>query len=151
MTPQRFNGQLIRSGSRTVIQVPFDPDEVWGPKARHYVTGSVNGCRFRGKLESDETGFFLALGPAWRRDNGLEAGAKVRVEVQPEGPQSGSLSPDVIAAFDAEPEAQAYFDSLASFYRNNFIRWIESAKRPETRSSRIAQMIEALRAQQRSI
>ena len=151
MTPQRFNGQLTQLGSRTIIRVPFDPDEAWGPKTRHYIAGSVNGCRIRGKLESDGSGHFISLGPAWRRDAGLEAGARVRVELQPEGPQTANLSPDIVAAFDAEPEAQDFFESLASFYRNNFIRWIESAKRPETRSSRIAQMIEALKSRQRSI
>ena len=111
----------------------------------------MNGCRILGKLESDGTAFFLSIGPAWRRDNGLEAGAKVIVELQPEGPQSANLSADITAALDAAPDAQAYFDSLASFYRNNFIRWIESAKRPETRKARIDGMMEALKNRQRSI
>jgi len=151
MTVQRFKSTITKSGSRTIIPVPFDPDEVWGAKAQHYITGSVNGCRIRGKLESDGSEYFFSIGPAWRRDNGLEAGTKVSVELQPEGPQSANLSADITAALDAAPEAQAYFDSLASFYRNNFIRWIESAKRPETRKARIDRMVEALKNRQRSI
>jgi uncharacterized protein YdeI (YjbR/CyaY-like superfamily) len=35
---------------------------------------------------------------------------------------------------------------LATFYRNNYIRWIESAKRPETRRGRIAEMVDLLKA-----
>src|SRR5262245_44105816 len=151
MKPRSFKGSITKSGSRTIIAVPFDPDEAWGPKDRHYITGSVNGRGVRGQLQSDGTQFFLSLGPAWRRDAGLDIGAKVNVVLQPEGPQSGELSPDVSAALEADPDAQAFFDSLASFYRKNFIRWIESARRPETRAARIAQMVEALKSRQRAI
>jgi hypothetical protein len=59
-----------------------------GPKERHYITGSVNGHNVRGGLEFAGMTFFLSLSPAWRRDNGLDAGAKVDVALQPEGPQS---------------------------------------------------------------
>ena len=130
------HGMSIRSGARTIIIVPFNPNDVWGPKERHYITGSVNGHIVRGALESAGTTFFLSLGPAWRRDNGLDAGAKVEVVLEPEGPQSAELSPDVAAALNNEPDAKAFFDSLASFYRKNFIRWIEGAKRPQTRAAR---------------
>ena len=137
---------MTRSGSRTIIPVPFDPNEIWGPKDRHYVSGSVNGKDIRARLESAGTKFFFSLGPAWRRDNGLDEGAKVDVVLSPEGPQSEELSRDVSSALSAEPEAKAFFDGLASFYRKNFIRWIESAKRPQTRAARIAEMIESLKA-----
>src|SRR4030095_10142030 len=129
MKPRRFKGSMTKAGNRAIITIPFDPDEAWGPKDRHYISGSVNVHVVRGQLQSDGAQFFLSLGPAWRRDNGLDVGTKVDVLLQPEGPQSGELSPDVSTALEAEPEAQAFFDSLASFYRNNFIRWIESAKR----------------------
>src|SRR5262245_19681629 len=151
MKPRRFKGSIAKSGNRAIIKIPFDPNEAWGPKDKHYIAGSVNGHGVRGQLQSDGTQFFLALGPAWRRDNGLDFGATVDVVLQPEGPQSGEWSPDVSAALAAEPEAQAFFDSPASFYRKNFIRWIESAKRPETRTARIAQMVDALKSRQREI
>ena len=146
MSGKRFNSIITRSGSRVTIALPFDPNKVWGPKEHHYVAGSVNGHNIRAKLESAGTGFFFAVGPAWRRDNNLETGAKVEVVLYPEGPQSGELSPDVSSALAAEPDAKAFFDSLASFYRKNFIRWIESAKRPQTRASRIDEMIRSLKA-----
>jgi hypothetical protein len=100
--------------------IPFNPDEVWGVKHRHYVSGSINDCKIRGYLDSDREAFFLPLGAAWRRDNGVEAGASVKVVLAPEGPQSDSLSLDVAAALDAEPQAKTFFDSLATFYRKNY-------------------------------
>jgi uncharacterized protein YdeI (YjbR/CyaY-like superfamily) len=52
----------------------------------------------------------------------------------------------VSSALEAEPQARTFFESLATFYRNTYIKWIESAKRPETRAARIKEMIELLKA-----
>jgi bacteriocin resistance YdeI/OmpD-like protein/uncharacterized protein DUF1905 len=149
VTERRFKTAISRLGSRTGIVVPFDPDEVWGAKERHYVAGSVNGCGFRGRIESDGIDFFLSLGPAWRRDNALDEGARVDVVLSPEGPQSERLARDIATALDAKPGAKAFFDGLASFYRKNFVRWIESAKRPETRAARVKEMVKLLEAGKR--
>ena len=146
MNTQRFKTVIAKSGSRVFIALPFNPNDVWGVKARHYITGSVNGYGVRGSLGSDGKQYFLPLGAVWRRDSGLEAGAKVEVVLSPEGPQSETLSPDVASALDAEAQAKAFFESLATFYRNTYIKWIESAKRPETRAARIKEMIELLKA-----
>ena len=146
MTAQHFKATISKSGSRRFIALPFHPNEVWGVKRRHYVRGTVNGHHVRGSLGSDGTHYFLPLGAAWRRDNGLEDGSEVEVLLSPEGPQTTGLSPDVTAALDKEPQAKAFFESLATFYRNTYIKWIEGAKRPETRSARIQEMIELLKA-----
>lgn len=77
--------------------------------------------------------------------SGIDAGTKVDVVLSPEGTQSENMSADVIRALDAEPQAKAFFESLATFYRNTFIKWIESAKKHETRAARINEMIELLK------
>ncbi len=146
MTIQRFRTIITKTGTRTFISIPFDPNLVWGVKQRHHITGSVNGCPVRGSLGSDGSQYFLPLGAAWRRDNGLEVGAEVEVVLSPEGPQSAELMPDVARALEAEPAAKVFFEGLASFYRNTYINWIESAKRPETRQARIEEMINLLKA-----
>lgn len=146
MSSQRFTTTVAQRGSRVYIAIPFDPNTVWGVKPRHHIRGTVNGCLMRGSLGSDGAEYFLPLGAAWRRDNGVEAGDEVTVELAPEGPQSASLAPDVAAALEAAPEAKAFFEGLATFYRNTYIKWIEGAKRPETRAARIAEMVALLRA-----
>jgi hypothetical protein len=52
MTTQRFKATVAKSGSRTHIAIPFNPNEVWGGKQRHSVTGSINGYGVRGSLGS---------------------------------------------------------------------------------------------------
>lgn len=146
MITQKFKAIVNQSGSRIFIPIPFNPNEVWGAKQRHHITGTVNGYRVRGSLGSDGTQYFLLLGAAWRRDCEIEAGSKVDVVLSLEGPQSESLAPDVISALDAEPQAKAFFESLATFYRNTYIKWIESAKKPETRTARVKEMMVLLKA-----
>jgi uncharacterized protein YdeI (YjbR/CyaY-like superfamily) len=69
----------------------------------------------------------------------------VKVELEPEGPQRTDLADDLAAALDSNPEAGAFFDGLAQFYRKGYVRWIESTKRsPEERARRIARSIELL-------
>jgi hypothetical protein len=146
LTTQSFKSVVSKSGSRVFIALPFNPNDVWGVKQRHHVSGTVSGHGVRGSLVSDGTQYFLPLGAAWRRDCGIDVGDTVEVVISPEGPQSEGLSPDVVAALEAEPQARAFFESLATFYRNTYIKWIESAKKPETRTARIHEMIQLLKA-----
>jgi hypothetical protein len=126
-----------------IVPLPFDPHEAWGRKAKHHVGGTIDGAKFRAEAASG----VLTLGPMWRRDCGVEAGRNVRVVVWPEGPQRAALDPDVAAALAGEPEAAAFFDGLAQFYRKAWLTWIGGAKsRPDERARRIAGMVVALKA-----
>jgi hypothetical protein len=124
------------------VVLPFDPEKTWGPKVRYHVRGTINGMGVRGALEKSGRGYFLPLGPAYRRDAGLNLGDLVTVMLVPEGPQSEALVADIAAALAAEPEAARFFDGLATFYRKNYLRWINATKRsPETRAQRIAELV----------
>jgi hypothetical protein len=130
---------------RTVIPVPFDPDAKWGPKDQHHVAGTINGLGVRAVIERIGDGYGFSVGPAWRRDCGIEAGTTVDVALIPEGPQRGDLARDVAAALDASPKAGAFFDALAQFYRKGYLRWIDATKRrPDVRAERIAEMVRLL-------
>ena len=151
MTSQRFTTTVAAAPrGHVLIPVPFDPDATWGGKTRHLVAGTVNGMRIRGAVEAvgDRPGF--TLGPAWLRDCHLSVGDTVTVEIHPEGPQRDDLADDVAAALDAHPQAGAFFDALAQFYRRAYLRWIDATKRrPEQRPERIAEMIRLLEAGQK--
>lgn len=146
---QTFTTTVQKQGSRCVLVLPFDPQTVWGIKQRYHVRGAVNGVPIRGALELAGEEACLLLGPAWRRDSGVDAGATVQVTLELEGPQQGTLTPDFAAALAQEPTAVAFFDALPTFYRNNYVRWIESAKKPETRAARIAETVVLLKAGKR--
>jgi uncharacterized protein YdeI (YjbR/CyaY-like superfamily) len=62
-------------------------------------------------------------------DGGVAIGDDVTVELAPEGPQRGDLADDIAAALAADPAAGAFFDTLAQFYRNAYLRWIDATTR----------------------
>jgi hypothetical protein len=147
---RRFRATLgARARGGVSVRLPFLPDEAWGQRARHDVHGTIAGHRMRGKLTAVDDGFELLLGPSWCRDPRMVAGADVEVVMAPEGPGRGSMGEDVEAALDAAPEARAFFESLPTFYRRNYTRWLDSAKRPETRARRVEAFVGLLQAGRR--
>ena len=137
-----------------MIAIPFDPDETWGAKAFHLVGGTIDpvsgtGCgrRLRGRVTRDGSQWVFGINPMWMRDTGVAVGDEVIVELQPEGPQRGDLADDVASALEANPEAAAFFDTLAQFYRKAYLSWIDATKRrPDVRAARIAEVVELLAA-----
>jgi hypothetical protein len=140
---RRFTATVAEgSRHRVTVPLPFDPDEVWGAKPRHHLTGTVDGRKVRAVVERGDDGPAIVLTPAWLRDHPVEIGASVRVVLTAEGPQRADLPADVAGALESEPEAAAFFDSLAQFYRKGYLTWIEATKRrPEERKIRIGRTV----------
>jgi hypothetical protein len=155
MRVQRFGAHITPDSSgRAVVEVPFDPDETWGARAFHPVSGTIQpaagtgrGRRLRGKVTPDGDRWVFAVNPVWMRDRGVAIGDEVTVELQPEGPQRADLADDIASALAANPAAGAFFDTLAQFYRRAYLSWIDATKRrPEVRAERIAEVVELLAA-----
>lgn len=149
MAAQEFSAGVESAKTKAFIVLPFNPDEAWGSKPRHHVNGTVNGHSWRGTLVKEGDFWLIPLGEAFRRDTGIHIGDTVRVILSPEGPQIDNVSPDIALALKSEPQAQEFFAGLPTFYRKNYLRWIDSAKREETRAARIAEMVELLKAGKR--
>jgi hypothetical protein len=144
MGPQRFRAVITADPEgRAVITVPFDPDETWGSKANHPVSGTIDGRRFRTRLSPGGSGWVLTV----RLHAGVAIGDDVTVQLSPEGPQRGDLADDIAAALAADPAAGAFFDTLAQFYRKAYLRWIDATtRRPDVRAARIAEVVDLLAA-----
>ncbi len=113
----------------------------------HHVNGTVNGCRVRVTIAPGDSGWAFTLNPARMRHTGVAAGSEVIVELAPEGPQRGDLADDIAAALEASPAAGAFFDILAQFYRNAYLRYIDATtRRPDLRAARIAEVTRLLAA-----
>jgi hypothetical protein len=148
MGSQRFRA-VIAAGTRDggVITMPFDPDEAWGAKADHPVSGTIGSRRVRTRLVPSGRGWVLTLAPKRLLSMGIAIGDEVSVELAPEGPQRGDLADDIAGALAANPAAGAFFDTLAQFYRRAYLRWIDATtRRPELRAARIAEVVGLLAA-----
>jgi len=81
-----------------------------------------------------------------RADLGVEIGDVVDVVIALDAaPREISVPPALAAAFEADKAAKSAFDVLAPSHRKEFARWIDEAKRDETRASRVEQALQMLR------
>lgn len=140
---RRFRGRAARSASGGVtVPLPFAPADAWSRRDRYHVAGTIDGVRFRTTLANRGPAWAIALGPKSGCSARLADGQSVEVAIWPEGPQSGELAADIAAALAARPQAQAAFESLATFYRKAWLRWIDATtRRPDVRAARIAEMV----------
>ena len=129
--------------------LPFLPREVWGKRPRFYVTGTINKYPVRGMLGAEGQNYFLRLGAAWLRGSEMAPGDAVTVSLELEGPQISNIAEVIADALLGNEKAKTFFNGMATFYRKNYIRWIESAKREETRIKRINEMVQLLEAGKR--
>lgn len=54
--------------------------------------------------------------------------------------ETGAIPPDLQQALVDQPGAEAFFTSLSPSVRKNIINWLTTAKRPETRQKRAAEI-----------
>jgi uncharacterized protein YdeI (YjbR/CyaY-like superfamily) len=77
--------------------------------------------------------------PAFRRETASSSTSSSTAERTVERP------PELREAFEQDRELRAFFDSLSFAHRKEYVRWIEEAKREETRRARAAKALEMLR------
>jgi uncharacterized protein YdeI (YjbR/CyaY-like superfamily) len=59
------------------------------------------------------------------------------------------VSAELLQRLQADPDAHAFFRSLAPSYRNGYLRWIHSAQREQTRTRRLDHTMERLRRKEK--
>lgn len=87
--------------------------------------------------------FIMPFNATMRKGTGKRQGAAVKVQL--EADDAGfELNDEFVACMEDEPQAMAFFKSLAPGHQRYFSNWIDSAKTEGTRAKRIAQTINAM-------
>jgi uncharacterized protein YdeI (YjbR/CyaY-like superfamily) len=74
----------------------------------------------------------------------VAAGEDITVDIEPDtAPREVTMPDDLAAAMD--DEARAAYDGLSYTHRKEWVRWVEEAKKPETRATRIEKTVTGLR------
>ena len=144
--------QFADQGEKTgwsYIAIPADIAQQLKPgnKKSFRVKGNLDGLAVNGMalMPMGEGNFIMALKAEVRKALRKNAGAMVRVSIEEDVDFKVEMPDDLKECFDFEdPEAFAFFNSLAKSHRDYFIKWIESAKTNETRSKRIVNTINAM-------
>ncbi len=136
----------VELGGKTAtgLRVPDQVVEALGAGKRPPVTVTVGGYSYRTTVAPMGGAFYVPLSGEHRAASGLAAGQEVEVRLElDDAPRETPLPADLDAALD--DEARSFFTALAPSHRKEWVRWVEEAKKPETRSARIEKTAASLR------
>ncbi|WP_058836685.1 YdeI/OmpD-associated family protein [Luteimonas abyssi] len=156
--PIRFTARLLRpaqpkGAAWTFLVLPDGASGLLPSRSQVTVDATLDGHAFQATLEPDgRGGHWLKVGKALREAAGAEVGATVSLTMAPVAKEpEPRLPPDLRKALGADAEAQARWTGLTTVARRDWIQWIVSAKKPETRERRIAGTPDMLRSGKRRV
>lgn len=140
-------------GGKTATGMPV-PDEVveaLGSGRRPAVLVTVGTHTYPSTVAVYDGRFFVPLSAQNREAAGVAAGDTVEVDLALDTTtRLVEPPPDLAGALDGDAAARTFFEGLAPSHRKEWIRWVEDAKRAETRTTRIVRTVEALREGRRT-
>jgi hypothetical protein len=141
-----FRATVVLGGkTATGIQVPDEVVDKLGSGKRPAVVVTVGGYTYRTTVAPMGGAFWIPLAAEHREAAGVQADQEVDVAIELDSaPRVVELPDDLSAALD--DTARAAFDGLAPSHKKEWVRWVEEAKKPETRTARIEKTVEGLRA-----
>lgn len=140
----RFEATLLgpenpKGATWSFLVLPADASAKLPTRSMTTVDGTLDGHRFQATLEPDGQGsHWLKVGRALRDAAGADVGATVALEIAPVAVEPEPRVPAALRqALAAAPAAQAQWSSLTPVARRDWIHWITSGKKAETRERRI--------------
>jgi hypothetical protein len=149
----RFSATLLRPAATakavawTFLTLPKEASGELPSRGMTSVEGTFNGLAFRATLEPDgQGGHWLKVDRKLRTAAGAEAGDVVSLEIAPVAEEPEPRVPADLrkALAAAHPKARAAWSDIRPVARRDWIQWIDSAKREETRLKRIASACDML-------
>jgi hypothetical protein len=144
----RFEAQLFqhpktaKTDFQTLLNVPVWVSKQFPRTSRPRSEGTINGHPFRAALEPNTSGsHWLRVNKAMLKGADADAGATVKLAIL--GPEPEPTVPADLRGALLQ-EAKTLWDDLTTMGRRDWVRWIESAKQPETRARRVTRTVEQL-------
>src|SRR6266496_6699682 len=138
----RFKAKLFRpeesgkDGSWTFLILPKKASAKLPSRGITAIEGTINGFPFQATLEPDgQKSHWLKVDRKLREAAGADAGDVVTLEIALAAEEPEPTVPaDLRKALAAAPKARALWSDITPIARRDWIHWIASAKRPETRA-----------------
>ncbi|MBL4931623.1 YdeI/OmpD-associated family protein [Clostridium paridis] len=140
---QEFNAVIKQHGEKNAsfIEPPFDVKEVFGSK-RVKVKATFDGVEYRGSVVSMGGCYMLGITQEIRNKIGKGFGDEIFVTLEKdEEERSVEIPEDFGREMNNNEAALATFKTLSYSAQKEYITWITSAKREETRLDRIAKSV----------
>jgi bacteriocin resistance YdeI/OmpD-like protein/uncharacterized protein DUF1905 len=150
---QTFTATIQNAGGGgAFVEVPFDVEEAFGSK-KPKVKAMIEGVPYRGLLvRMGGPNHMLIILKGIREQIGKTFGDEVIVTVEPDAePRVIEIPKDLMKELKKDKEAKAFFDKLSYTHQKEYVRWVEEAKKEETRQNRIVKTIEMLKKGKRGV
>ncbi len=143
----RFATTLLRpkttekAASWTFLNLPKEASATLPPRGQATVEGTFNGSPFQATLEPDgQGGHWLKVDRKLREAVGADVGDVVTLKIAPMAEEPEPAVPADLrkALAAAPPKARGAWSDITPAARRDFIHWITSGKKAETRVKRIA-------------
>jgi len=137
----RFCSKLLRAeeGDWCFLAIPKDVSDRLPRRGRTSVAGTIGGHPFQATLEPDgQLGHWLKVDAALQAAASLQCGDQVALQITPVDQEPEPTAPkDLTAALADNPAAQKTWNETTVIARVDWIHWLDSAKRAETRAKRV--------------
>jgi hypothetical protein len=128
------------------VEVPFDVEAAFGSK-RPKVKALIEGVPYRGTLVRMGTEcHLLLLLKSIREQIGKTFGDEIKVSVELDVEERVAIVPaELKRLFKSDKEARSAFEKLAYTHQKEYVKWIEEAKKVETRARRVEKTVRLLK------
>ena len=135
---------LSAQGGGHAVVVPKDVAATF-PSKRPPVLAHINGVEYRSRLMIYGGQCYLGLRKDLLRQLDVRVGDHVEIELAEDHEERVVVEPfELTQALANNPGAAAAYQRLPFTHRNEYARWIDEGKKPETRAERVAKTIKRL-------
>jgi len=147
MKKYKFNAK-IQEGERggAFVFFPYDVEKEFGTKGRVPVKVTFNGVPdTTGLIKYGHPQHILGIHKAMREQIGKDPGDVVEIELWKDEEERKLEVPVALQKLLKKEGLLPAFEKLSYTYRKEYCRWINEAKKGETRERRLAKAVEMLR------
>ncbi|HAO06459.1 MAG TPA: hypothetical protein DCQ50_05585 [Chryseobacterium sp.] len=145
----QFKAVIKQNGEMNAafVEFPFSTEEIFGKKGQVKIKAVFDDkVEYRGSLAKMKSEcHILDLTQEIRKQLGKSFGDEVSVSLTEDKEERiVEIAEDIVLLFNENPDAKVLFDKMSYTHRKEYIRWIEEAKKPETRENRKLKMIQMI-------
>lgn len=147
---KRFEFDTIIKGQKEndagYIEFPYDVKQEFDGKGRVKIKAFFDGIEYRGSLvKMGGPCHIVGIRKDIQKLIRKKPGDKIHVVIEEDLEERiVEIPQDLEELLKTDPSAQTYFQKLSYTHQKEYVQWIESAKKPETRSARISKTKEML-------
>ncbi|MEO5952256.1 MAG: YdeI/OmpD-associated family protein [Chloroflexia bacterium] len=133
---------IQQEGNNTGIVVPDEIVTYFNSGRNPKVKVTINDYTWRGTVQVVGGKFMISFSADKREATGVMGGDTIFITIELDTePRTVELPDDLKAALAEKPGATEAFDTIAFSRRKEYVRQVEEAKTPETRTRRIAKVV----------